>query len=228
MGKFAVIAKGARRGKGAAAGSAIEPPALLEAIVHVKPGRSVQILGQVSVIQGYASLKKDMISSGYAAVVLESINRAFLDDEGNTAAFEAALEALSDLDSGDTDRRIILWTYQIALIRAVGFGIDAFTCPVCGLGEARLGNRNQLWLDRGAICCTGCRPEGGSSRSISGESVRILRHLTGANGHLLTRIKPSKSARTELTSALSEFLKFHHPGMGRLPALEMLSQIENV
>jgi len=226
IGKFAVIAKGTRKGRGSVAGSAIEPPALVEALVYFKPSRSIQILGQVSLLQGYSNLKGDLASVGYAAVVHEHLNRCFTEGDASPDAYDSAKAALLSLDVPMEDRRLILWRFQMNLARAIGFALYPSICPVCERQPALTGIRNLLWLERGAICCEGCRPEAGTSIPISGESVSILRRLVENENRPLLNLKPSRQAQIELTQILVNFLRFHHTEIGNLPALEMLNRFE--
>lgn len=230
LGKFAVIAKGVRRSKSSSSGSGLEPPAHVESIIYYKPGRSVQNIGLTSVIEGYKSLKTDLALTGYAAVILEQINRLFIDGEPNNDAFTATCAALDTLDSGNP--RITLWKFQLTILRNIGFALDPFTCPVCAAPIAEISRRNSLLLEHGAICCSSCSNDSfsvndGEERfTLSGESVSLLRRLSNGNGNALTRITPSINAHKELSRALELFLRFHHPNVGALPAMRMLEQLE--
>ncbi len=225
-GKFAVIAKGARRGSVTATGGSIGPPHRVEVVVHFKPSRSVQTLGQVTLLDAYPRVKQDLTLTGYAAVVLELLNRAFTDGEANPDAFKAATGALHDLEQGSYHPRVVLWRLQVAMIKATGFALDPYPCPVCGQEPAVIGRSNLLLLDRGAICCKDCRPSRGTSIPLSGESVSLLRRITNDGDPGLDRLKPSRMAISELTRTLERFLRYHHPGIGKLPALGMLDSLE--
>lgn len=229
-GKFAVIAKGARSVKKGAAGNVLEPPNLIEALVYFKPTRNVQTLGSASIINAFPGLADDLTLRAYTAVIVEQLNRVFSDLEPNEGAFNTAIAGLSDLERRRGNPRVALWRFQLALLRLAGFGLEPLACPVCGRDEAVIGSLNLLWLETGAVCCAACRPQGGNCIPISGEAVGIIRHLTRnppreADASLY-RLKPSRPVRRELTNLLTRFLKFHHPSLGPLPALEMLDQFD--
>lgn len=226
-GRFAGIAKAARSAK-SAVGGALEPPSLVEAVVYDKPGRSVQTLGTVSVLNNYAALKAHLSRTASAAAVLEALNRCFLEDEPNPAAFDAACAALDALNDGCADPRVVLWRFQTRLFSAVGFGLDLSRCPICERPNPVPGLSNALYMQAGAVCCPDCRPPaGGAAALISGEAVRLLRAVAGDPANLAP-LRPSPRARRELTVALAKYLRFHLPGVGNLPALMMLDDLEGM
>lgn len=226
-GKFAVISKGARKGRAGAALGMVEAPGRIEALVYFKQTRSVQILGQVSLLDGYRRIKSDLALMGFASVILQYMNRAFIDDEPNERAFESALEALSGLNTGNINPRLLLWLFQIKLTETAGFGIDPFCCHVCGKADIEIKRHNPLSLDNGAFSCQNCTPVENRSLSVSGESVAILRHLTKMGTAGLKNLRIGAHAETELTITLHRFLKHHHPSVGDLTALDMLDVLEN-
>lgn len=227
-GKVAVIAKGARRGKSGATGGSLEIPNLVEAMIYFKASRSVQTLGQVSVLNTFSGIKQDIVLTGYASAVMELLSLSFTDGEPNEIALEAALLTLDNLERKIGDTRINLWLFQVRLLQAAGFGLTPFSCPVCKRDEAVIGVRNRFLLDAGAVCCPECCPQSGTSIALSGESVRLLRQLTREDSQALSRLKPSRSARREISDALERYYQFHHPGIKKTPALKMLDKFENL
>lgn len=226
-GKVAVIAKGARRGKSGASGGAVDAFNLIEVLIYSKATRSVQTLGQVSALKSFPEIKKNLTLTGYASAIVEHLNYAFTDGEPNTDAFEAAVTALDKLEKHSGDPRINFWLFQLVLLQAVGFALDPVNCPVCSK-PAPIGTRNIFLLDTGAICCKDCQPDGGVRIMISGETVSILRQLANGNDNTINRLKPSRHARGEITDTLERYLKHHHSGIGRMPALKMLKEFEDI
>lgn len=237
-GRFAVIAKGARKGKAGSIGGNIEPPNLIEALVYFKASRSVQIIGQVTVLQRYPRIKEDLALTGYAAVILELVGKTLTDSEPNELTFNAVLNALQRFENDKGNRRVNLWLFQIDLIKAAGFELDPFPCKVCGSKIASIGYRNQFLLESGSVCCSTCfassenqyQEENVSpSRHIvmlSGESASLLRRISENKQNSLSRLKPSSTAKTELTRVLTQYLRFHLPSGGSMPAMEMLDKLE--
>jgi DNA repair protein RecO len=226
QGKFAAIAKGARKGKAGAALGSVSPPSLIEAIVYFKSSRSVQILGQVSLINGYSAIKKDLTLMSYASAMLQITERSLTDGEANPQAFETLNGSLCELGANLLNPRIILWVFELYLLKKIGFWLNPFPCPVCGNNLAVLGAKNYLLLDEGSVCCTTCDPGNKPKSWISGESVSILRLLSGGKRHYLENLKPSKRAESEITQGIEKFLKYHHQSIGELTALKLLDKLE--
>ncbi|MDP8238133.1 MAG: DNA repair protein RecO [Candidatus Hatepunaea meridiana] len=227
-GKIAVIAKGARRSKSGGAGGSLETANLIEAMIYIKATRSVQTLGQVSVINTYNHIRQDLVLSGYSTAMLELINLAFIDAEPNREAFDSAVSFLDQLEHKDGNYRLVLWKFQLTLLKAIGFALDPYACSVCGNAKANISIRNRFQLETGAVCCTNCQPQGSSNVSISGESVRILRQLTDCEDRTLSRLKPSRNALREISDLLERYLRHHYPNINKMPAMRMLDRFENL
>jgi len=227
-GRLAVMAKGARRGKTGASGGAFETPSLIEATMYIKGTRSVQNLGQVSILNVYPQIKQDLILNGYASALLELIYLCFTDGEANDDAFGAALEILHNFENGLGNPRVNLWRFQIRLLQATGFAVDPVICPVCSLEPAEVCVKNLFWLQAGAICCNNCRPQSGDVIPLSGESVRLLRMLVADSNPVQQRLKPSAMARREISGVLERYMKFHIPNSSKTPAIRMLDRFENL
>ncbi len=224
-GKFAVIAKGARRSKGGTGLGSLSPPSLIEAIVYHKQSRSVQTLGQVSLIDSFSTIKTDYDSTIYSSVILQYLFRAFIDNDPHEDVFYASVKALSKLETKEEEPLWALWLFQLDLIRFSGFGIDPFTCPFCGVQDSKIDLKNRLLLEEGAFCCSSCTPANGNNLVFSGESVQIIRRLMQNNMHGLRNLRISPHAKLEITHNLNQYLKYHIPSIGKMSALEMLERL---
>ncbi len=224
FGKIAVLAKGARSGKSGSVGGALDAPSLIEAVVHIKASRSVQLLGQTTVVETYANLKTDVAKTAYSAVVCELILKGFTDEEANPVAFNAALYSLNNLNVGSIPSKYILLEFLISIAESLGFGIDPFTCSICGASPGKTGVINKFLLNDGALSCPECECSDIETQKISGESVAILR-LLKRGGFNFERLKISRSAQDELIGLLMRYLRFHHPSYNHLPSYNMLGQL---
>ncbi|MCF7809814.1 DNA repair protein RecO [bacterium] len=226
-GKITVIAKGARRAKSSAVGGNIETLNHIEAIIYFKPSRSVQTLGNVTLIKHFPHIKSNLTLTGYATAIAEMLNHSFTEGEVDPDVFNAAVNTLTRFEEETIDSRIILWVFQLSLLRSIGFAIDPVICPIC-MKPSTLGLYNSLLLDAGAICCRDCQPDSDSNINISGESVSILRQLTNGNHNTITRLKVSNKARVEITKTLERYMRHHNPSVSKMPALKMLDRFENM
>ncbi len=224
LGKIAVLAKGARSGKSGAVGGALDAPSVIEAVVHIKSSRSVQLLGQTSVVESFANVKADVAKMAYSAVICELILKGFTDDEANPNAYDAALSTLNDLNQGFLPDKYILLGFLLSMADSLGFAVDPFTCPLCGISPAKTGVVNKFLLEAGAICCADCDCPDIEIHKVSGAAVGFLR-LLKRGGVSLERVRMTKSAQNELISLLFRHLRFHHPSFNHLPSFNLLGQL---
>ncbi len=225
-GKFAVIAKGARKSKSGAALGSISPPSQIEAIVYFKPSRSIQVLSQVSLINGYSAIKKDLSLMAYSTAMLQIIERTMTDAEPNQQVYDTLSRSLNEMEANSLDPKVILWVFELYLLKKIGFWLNPFPCPICGNRLAVIGENNHLLLDEGSICCTNCEPSNLNRFRMSGESVSILRQISSGKRELLKNIKSTDRARREITNGIEKFLKHHHQSIGELTALKLLDKLE--
>jgi len=233
IGKYAVIAKGSRKGRSAGALGAASPPSRIEALVYFKQTRSVQTLGQTSLINSYSFLKTDLIRTAHASVILQYLNQSFTEHESNEEAFDAAAAALDALNSRDKcDPRFILWMFQLDLIRVSGFEFDPVRCVICGKDRAEASRGAAIIPSAGGISCSGCTHPDNSRIMISGESVSVLRLFSerrdGYNKRVrYSNLRVSPPARREITHALERYFRYHHTPIGNLSSLSILEDLEH-
>ncbi len=227
-GKFAAMAKGVRRGKSNFSASAIEPLSLSELVVYFKPNRSVQILAQATLLESFDLIKNDLILNTFAAAALELLNQAFTEGESNPVALKAIIDYLHILQSKNEDPYISLWRFQLKLLEIMGFAIDPFICPACMKNPADVGRQNHLNLKAGAICCEKCKLDDDEILSMSGEAVNIMRIIVKDNREVAKRLKLSIAVRSELTSILYKFFRFHHPSAIYGTSMQMLEKFEKI
>jgi len=210
-------------------------------MVYFKSSRSVQILGQVNLIDSFRNVKNDLTLTAFSAVVLEYINRFYTDGEPDRDLFLVTLETLKTLNTEEelkfdtkTNRSltvalslpyILLWLFQLDLIRLSGFEINPFSCPICGKALAELSRSNLLMVEHGAFCCHNCRPDSNNTITMSGESVGLLRRLLQGDRQNIQKVKASPIAQREITRALDRFLSYHNPQTGKSSALNMLETL---
>jgi len=223
-GKIAVLAKGARSGKSGSVGGSLDVPSLIEAVVHIKSSRSVQLLGQTSTVESFGNVKSDVAKSAYSAVICEIILKGFTDEEPNALAFQSALHALRSLETGLVNSRFLLLDFLLSIADSLGFGVDPFTCPMCETSPGRTGLINRFILENGGFCCVNCDCTGLETHNVTGESVAILR-LLKRGGVNLERVKVSKPAQNELIALLIHHLRYHHSQFIHLPSFAMLGQL---
>jgi len=119
-GKMACMAAGARRPKSGLAG-VLDTFNRLDMVYYWKDGRSVQKLGEISVLDTYPLLKADLEKSVYAAFPLEIAYRAAQENEPSEALYAALTRGLASMAHWTGDARTHAAWQALHLLSAAGF-----------------------------------------------------------------------------------------------------------
>lgn len=227
LGKFSVIAKGARNAKSTSITN-LDPPCMIEAVVHIKSSRSIQIISQSQTIDNFYHIRNDLILTGHALAAIQLLERATQENDPSAECYSSIMRSLKiwDMDS-EIDPRYILWKFQLDLFAALGFEIDLDNCYVCQSDSFPISSKNRFSPQYGAFCCAKCSQDESGGIFISGESLMILRRICKDSLERSIRLKCSKQARTEISRLLNGYLKSHQPDIGDLRTFEMLERFEN-
>jgi len=127
-GKFQAIAKGVRKIKSRKAGH-LEPFTLVS--LFLAEGRNLAIITQAESIRSYPGIKADLKLTGYAAYVVELLDR-FTQEEGrNTQLFQLLVETLQRLEE-DPEPLTSVHYYEVQLLDLLGFRPELNKCTACG------------------------------------------------------------------------------------------------
>ncbi|MFO7974267.1 MAG: DNA repair protein RecO [Candidatus Hydrogenedentota bacterium] len=119
-GKVACMAAGARRAKSSLAG-VLDTFNRLEVVYYWKEGRSIQKLGQVSVLDTYPALKADLEKSVYAAFPLEIAFKAAQENEPSEELYSRLVGGLKSLAAWPGDARTHAAWQAVHLLAVAGF-----------------------------------------------------------------------------------------------------------
>jgi len=130
-GRFACMAKGVRRAKSPLRGI-LDTFNRVELMYYWKDSRSVQSMGEASLLASYPGIKSDLAKSTYGGFVLELIDHLAHDNEPSDALFAETVRGLEDLDETTCDVRTACCRQVLRLLRAGGFGATTEHCSDCG------------------------------------------------------------------------------------------------
>jgi DNA repair protein RecO (recombination protein O) len=170
-GKVRAIAKGVRKIRSRKAGH-------LEPFTHVKlqfaRGRDLFIITQAETIDAFLSLREDLTRLGYAAYVVELLDRFTYDEDENIGLFRLVAETLSRLNS-EPDPQTPIHYYEIRLLDLLGYRPQLFKCVQC---EAEIKPEDQYFSsEHGGVLCPLCGKDTPESRPVSMPALKILRHF---------------------------------------------------
>jgi DNA repair protein RecO (recombination protein O) len=218
-GKVRAIAKGARKIASRKAGH-------LEPFTHVRlqlaKGRDLLIVTQAETIDAYQPLREDLTLMGYAAYVIELLDR-FVPDEDVAvpSLFRLLTETLSRLASesdSSTLRQaqdnasliasswLVVRSYEMRLLDFLGFRPQLFECANCGqeiLPEDQFFSPSQ----GGAVCprCGGGLP---GLWTISVESLKYLRHFQRSTYREAVRARPGRETQKEVEMVMQGYFQY--------------------
>ena len=216
-GKVRLVAKGVRKG-GGRLGAALEPMVVSGVVFYLRPGRDLNLVSQAEIERQWSPLRRDVVRMAYGGAVVELADALVSEGEEDTALFdlvEATLERVADADEAHLDA--VLWGYEVALSRALGYGPELTRCVVCGrqsAGGVRFSPR------RGGIVCPSCVGEAPGAWSLSEEAARIMAGLPGD-----VACDAGAAVRDEVGSALLAFLGEHAGHELKVRSLDFLAQI---
>jgi DNA repair protein RecO (recombination protein O) len=201
-GKLRAVAKGARKMRSRKAGH-LEPFTYVRLLLA--HGRDFWIVTQAETVDAYLALREDLLRTGYAAYLMELVDR-FTYDEGETAGlFQLLVESLARVEALP-DPFIAVRYYELRLLDMVGFRPELFRCVRCG-SDIKAEDQFFDALQGGVICpaCIGHTP---TARAVSREALRFIRHLQRSAFNDAARADPPQAVRSEMESLLNYYLTY--------------------
>lgn len=118
-GRVACLARGARRGNSPLA-AALDTFNRVELVLYWKDSRSVQSLGDVTVLDGYRAIKSDLAKGAYAAFPLEIAYRAARENEPSAGLYAALTGGFEAMAAWQGDPRAHACWQALRLLREAG------------------------------------------------------------------------------------------------------------
>jgi DNA repair protein RecO (recombination protein O) len=202
-GKVRAIAKGARKIASRKAGH-LEPFTRVK--LQLAKGRDLLIVTQAETIDAYPSLREDLTLTGYAAYVLELLDRFVPDEEtALPSLFRLLTETLSRLAT-DSIPWLTIRSYEMRLLDLLGFRPQLFECANC---ETEILAEDQFFSAAlgGAICpCCGQGLPG--LWPISMDALKYLRHFQRSGYREATRARPDEETQKEVEAVMQGYFQY--------------------
>jgi DNA repair protein RecO (recombination protein O) len=201
-GKLRAIAKGVRKPRSRKAGH-------LEPFTHVRlmlaASRDMPIITQAEAQDIFLTLREDLVRVGYAAYVVELLDRFTYEEGENASLFRLLLETLTRLDLEEEPTFAVRY-YEVRLLDLVGFRPHLFQCVNCG---KEIQAEDQFFsADLGGLLCPQCGGALSGARFISLPAVRLLRHLQRSSYSEARRMRLTPAVDREVEQVMQAYFTY--------------------
>lgn len=201
-GKVRAVAKGVRKMQSRKAGH-LEP--FTRVTLMLAKGHDLWIVTQAESIAQYDNIREDLQRMGNAAYVVELLDRFTYEEGQNWQIYKLVTETLQRLNE-NADVFVPVRFYEMRLLDLLGFRPLLFECASCGEPTQAL---NQFFsADQGGVLCPKCSSKGDSTRPISVEALRFLRHFQRSNYSEAKRADPPEKVRMEIEALQNYYLTY--------------------
>ncbi len=124
----------------------------------------------------HLGLRNDLHSTAAAWYLVELADRFCEGAADSHEAFRLLAQGLSALDAGsEVAREVVARWYELALLDAMGFRPELARCIECGATIEPDGNAYAPVA--GGVVCPQCAHAAHAARPLSGDALKVLRHL---------------------------------------------------
>jgi DNA repair protein RecO (recombination protein O) len=202
-GKLRAIAKGARKIASRKAGH-LEP--FTRVALQLAKGRDLLIVTQAETVDVYQSLRDDLVRTGYAAYVIELLDRFVPDEEAATPSLYRLLtETLSRL-AAQGDGWLAVRYYEMRLLDFLGFRPKLFECANCD--EEIQAEAQYFSAMMGGAICPRCGQGLQSLWPISVEALKYLRHFQRSGYTEAARARPDAETQKEIETVMQGYFTY--------------------
>ena len=199
FGKFAAIAKGAKRLKGPF-DAALDLLSACRIVFIKKSSGSLNLLTEARLIsrfQPQSSGAQGSLGGLYGGYyIAELLNGLTEDFDPAPELYDLAFATLTSLSTAGCFPSTLIIHFEISLLHQIGLLPNLFDCSICG-APVELNSGYAHWVSQGGLLCQACRREEYSGASISAGSIEVLRRLTDASVELVSRLKLSQQQAEE-------------------------------
>ncbi len=212
FGKFAALAKGAKRLKGPF-DAALDLLSTCRVVFIKKSSGTLNLLTEARLISrfqpqnsGAGGGLSSLYGGYYVAELLSGLTEDF---DPAPEVYNLAISTLAALSSPENLSSPLIIHFEISLLRLIGLLPNLFECSVCG-EAVQTGKKFAHWVSQGGVLCGACRREDFAGVSISSGSIEILRRLTQESAETICNIeftgKQSEECHKLAVSAITHAL----------------------
>jgi DNA repair protein RecO (recombination protein O) len=201
-GKVRALAKGARKTRSRKAGH-LEP--FTRVALMLARGRDMWIVTQAETIDAYLPLRESLMLTGYAAYVIELLDRFTYEEGENRALYTLVVDTLERL-AAQKDVFTVVRYYEMRLLDLLGFRPELSFCTQC---QAAIKPEDQFFsAQQGGVLCPNCGAHLPGSRPISMSALKYFRHFQRSSFADASRAEISAPIRQEMQTLSHYYLTY--------------------
>lgn len=199
-GKVAALARGARKTR-----------SKLSAVVDLFSqgdyllyrGRNLATIQQVSLLENFRAIREDVSLYFIALYICEVLEKVLEEHHPAESVYELALLTLHTLKDGHADRELVARSFEIMLLKELGYCPSLTGCLACGREEPPF----ILSPSAGGLLCHTCR-QGEPGIHLSPGNIALMERILarGMEGVKVVKAPPKQLA--ELSQVTWEFLLY--------------------
>ena len=164
-------------------------------IIYYKEGK-LSTLKEVSIINSFKNLKKDIAGISYAAYLLE-LSEGVLKQSKNKKIFDLLINSLVKIDEG-YDPLVIMNILELKYLDFLGVMPVLDECAMCGSKHAIV----TLSSYRGGYVCENCYT---NEKKVSDKTIKLIRMFYYVDISKITKLDISSSSKNEINIFLDDY-----------------------
>ncbi len=200
-GKITAMARGARKTKSKLA-------AIVDMFIRSEyllfRGRNMATVQQVSLLESFPQIRKDISLYFYALYLCELLERVLEENHAVPEIYKLTLETLYALNEGLGDPALIVCAFELILLKELGYCPVLEECLDCGKRQAL----DYFSVSMGGVLCLTCS-QSKSSSSISAGSIAVMRRIVNNGLAGMRVVKTSPDLKNELSQILWNLISYN-------------------
>ncbi len=204
LGKLTLIGHGAQSIK-SRFGATLQLLSHVQAVIYIRPTRSIQILSDCSHVRIYKGISDDLTKLAVGQRICEFVLSLTEEGQDSPEIFDLLVQVLNALDSPNVDAVLLKLYFQIQLMELLGFAPAFSRESVDEIDDSG----GYLLLENGTISS---QTEEGLATFFASRSVlRAFAILHRADFNIILRLQLTAEQRTELYTLVTNFMRYHVP-----------------
>jgi DNA repair protein RecO (recombination protein O) len=176
-----------------------------EIVLYWKERSSFHLISQCDTKDNYENIRRDMLKSAAAGVMMELVSGVMPLEDKNEEVFELIRQTLQVLEGNDQTEKLLL-IFKIKLLSLSGFEPHFESCVCCG---SKISREAKFSLARGGLLCPRCFAKDQHSRTIFRGTIASILHIQRNEFSNTLNLGLNPQIKKELGMILNAFFNFH-------------------